>query len=230
MRMVRHPLDAGIGEDHVEVGRQLVQPRGHVAQLEIDVGIGFARCLDHDRRAVDAENLGMGIALAQHGRAVARPAANIQHARDAAVVRRQLHRQITRRLRALPFESQILFRIPGNHAPHANQPFTYRPILSHNSAEQGVAAGDEPVNRGLAFDDGEGQGLAFAGLRGDGVQVAALLVPASAVDAGVRGFEADHVVARTRRLPFHEVWEEAGVEVDDDSESELAVVRIKCVK
>ena len=57
MRMVRHPLDAGIGEDHVEVGRQLVQPRGHVAQLEIDVGIGFARCLDHDRRAVDAENL-----------------------------------------------------------------------------------------------------------------------------------------------------------------------------
>ena len=48
-------------------------------------------------------------------------------------------------------------------------------------------------------------------------------MPASAVDAGVRGFEADHVVARTRRLPFHEVWEEAGVEVDDDSESELAV-------
>ena len=42
-------------------------------------------------------------------------------------------------------------------------------------------------------------------------------------DAGRKKFEADHVVARTRRLPFHEVWEEAGVEVDDDSESELAV-------
>lgn len=134
MRMVRYPLDARVGEDHVETAGQLAQLRGHVAQPKIDVRIGFARRFDHVGRTVDAENLGVRVAFAQHGRAVARPAADVEHAPDTAVVRRQLHRQITRRLRALLLESQILFRIPGNHATHAIRTTAVRPSPSQHPA------------------------------------------------------------------------------------------------
>lgn len=54
MRMVRHPLDAGVGEHHVEVSRQIIQLRRHIAQLEINVRIGFTCRLDHVWRTVDA--------------------------------------------------------------------------------------------------------------------------------------------------------------------------------
>lgn len=57
-------------------------------------------------------------------------------------------------------------------------------VSTETFVEQGVAAGDECIDRRFAFDDGEGQGLAFAGLRGDGVRVAVLPVPAAAVLVG----------------------------------------------
>lgn len=53
--MIRHPLQAGVGEDYIEIGVELVERPG-VQHIEIAVGAELARRGDHVRRAVDAED------------------------------------------------------------------------------------------------------------------------------------------------------------------------------
>ena len=53
--MVRHPLQAGVGEDYIEIGVELVERPG-VQHIEIAVGAELARRGDHVRGAVDAED------------------------------------------------------------------------------------------------------------------------------------------------------------------------------
>ena len=51
----RHPLQAGVGEDYIEIGVELVERPG-VQHIEIAVGVELARRGDHVRGAVDAED------------------------------------------------------------------------------------------------------------------------------------------------------------------------------
>lgn len=53
--VIRHPLQAGVGEDYIEIGVELVERPG-VQHIEIAVGVELARRGDHVRRAVDAED------------------------------------------------------------------------------------------------------------------------------------------------------------------------------
>ena len=53
--MIRHPLQAGVGEDYIEIGVELVERPG-VQHIEIAVGAELARRGDHVRGAVDAED------------------------------------------------------------------------------------------------------------------------------------------------------------------------------
>lgn len=53
--MIRHPLQAGVGEDYIEIGVELVERPG-VQHIEIAVGVELARRGDHVRGAVDAED------------------------------------------------------------------------------------------------------------------------------------------------------------------------------
>ena len=53
--MIRHPLQAGVGEDYIEIGGELVERPG-VQHIEIAVGAELARRGDHVRRAVDAKD------------------------------------------------------------------------------------------------------------------------------------------------------------------------------
>ena len=54
--MIRHPLQAGVGEDYIEIGVELVE-RPDVQHIEIAVEVELARRGDHVRGAVDAEIL-----------------------------------------------------------------------------------------------------------------------------------------------------------------------------
>lgn len=53
--MIRHPLQAGVGEDYIEIGVELVERPG-VQHIEIAVEVELARRGDHVRGAVDAED------------------------------------------------------------------------------------------------------------------------------------------------------------------------------
>lgn len=53
--MIRHPLQAGVGEDYIEIGVELVE-RPDVQHIEIAVEVELARRGDHVRGAVEAED------------------------------------------------------------------------------------------------------------------------------------------------------------------------------
>lgn len=53
--MIRHPLQASVGEDYIEIGVELVE-RPDVQHIEIAVEVELARRGDHVRGAVDAED------------------------------------------------------------------------------------------------------------------------------------------------------------------------------
>ena len=75
--VVWDPLQAGVGEYHVEIVGQLVEG-GRVVYGEVDVWVFGARRFDHRFGRIDAEDCGVRIAFAQQCGAVARSATDVE--------------------------------------------------------------------------------------------------------------------------------------------------------
>jgi hypothetical protein len=89
-----------------------VSPAGDVGDLEGDVRQALARRLDHVGRTVDANDPSLRVALAQDFGRIARAAADVGGARDAAIGD-ALH-EIPHRPRALLLELDVLGGGPGH--------------------------------------------------------------------------------------------------------------------
>ena len=103
--MVRDPLDDGVGENDFEA---LAAPAGDVGDFEGDVGHADARGLDHVEGAVDADDFGLRIALAQHGGRIPGAAADVGGAPDVHI--RDAGHKVAHRPRALLLELDVLRR------------------------------------------------------------------------------------------------------------------------
>ena len=55
------------------------------------------------------------------------------------------------------------------------------------------------------------------------MQIVTFLMPTAAIHLGIRGFETDHIITGTHRLPLHEMREIGHIEIDDHTQAELTV-------
>ncbi len=85
LEMVGHPLIDGVGKDQVDIG--LGRPAGGVCESELQLGQTLAGRFEHGRRAVEADDLGVGIAFDQQFGGIARATAHV----DDLARRRQRH-------------------------------------------------------------------------------------------------------------------------------------------
>ena len=109
-RMIRRPVERGIGEDEVE-GR-IRRERRQVAPLESQAAaLERLRLLEHRRRGVEAQRLRGAGAAVQLARQLARPAAEIDGA--AAGNRRDEREQVEERAAAFRGEARVDLGVPG---------------------------------------------------------------------------------------------------------------------
>ncbi len=108
-RMMRHPLQAGVGEDHVDGRRG--RPLPEIAMLEPQtfarVGLGL---LEHVGRRVDTERLGRADMAMQLGRQLARPTSEVDH--PTAGHRGDQREQVVEGLAALGLEAAVTSQGP----------------------------------------------------------------------------------------------------------------------
>ena len=112
-RMVRNPLDAGVGKHHIKIPVQRPQFRAGIAQLKPHFRMRLCRRPYHFRRTVHAQDIRLRKPLPQHLRAVSRTAANVDDL--PWLFQRNPCRQISGRLCPLCAEFQILRCIPAAH-------------------------------------------------------------------------------------------------------------------
>jgi hypothetical protein len=103
--MIRHPLQHGIGQDHVE-GSAAALPVGDILDVEADAGQSLPRRSDHVCGAVDAGDGGVREAPLEQLRGVAGAAADIHGIGDRSV--RDVRKQIANRTGPLILELAVL--------------------------------------------------------------------------------------------------------------------------
>jgi hypothetical protein len=102
--MVGNPLQHGVGQNNGQ--RPAGPPFAKVGDLKVDVGYALARRLDHFRRAVDASDVRIRIALTQNLGRIARTAAKVDGARD--LCERNSLNEVPNRKGPLLFELDVL--------------------------------------------------------------------------------------------------------------------------
>ena len=113
-RVIWHPLQRGVGEDHVvSLGRFARGPGGDVGDLPINAGAALAGGGDHLAGTIDAGHLASGPMLAQDRGAVSGTATEVDNAGGDG--EGNPCDQVAAGLGALFGEAEILGGVPGGH-------------------------------------------------------------------------------------------------------------------
>ena len=127
-QVIWHPLEGGIGEQQVRLLRR--QPDGQVAEGEVGAGAVDPRCLQHGGRIVDPRHTRLRKARDQHGRRVARPAAQVIDTPGGRQM--NMRQQVPRRPCPLIREGQIRVGLPIAHGRSVTRKGAARaPVLWH---------------------------------------------------------------------------------------------------